>query len=105
MHVGVRSTWLNSVALSRDKDIFFEKKKIRLFVRVYSRINVVISKGEFLKILEKSFFEKKSWKIIFEKKSFLKKIILFFERKILRVESGRAYTHVHRRGKGAVSGR
>jgi hypothetical protein len=31
MHVGDRSTWLNSEALSRDKDLFFEKKKIRLF--------------------------------------------------------------------------
>jgi len=31
MHVGERPTWLNSVALSHDKDIFFEKKKIGLF--------------------------------------------------------------------------
>jgi hypothetical protein len=71
MHVGDRSTWLNSEALSRDKDLFFEKKKIRLFSTTYRRINAVNSKGFFVlmrnwkflekKILEKS-LEKKSWK-------------------------------------------
>jgi hypothetical protein len=65
MHVGDRSTWLNSEALSRDKDIFFEKKKIRLFSTANSRINVVNSKGVFLKFLEKPFFEKILKKNIF----------------------------------------
>jgi hypothetical protein len=44
--------------LSRDKDIFFEKKKIRLFSTTYRRINAVNSKGEFLKILKNHFLEK-----------------------------------------------
>ncbi len=44
----------------------------------------------------KIFLKKKSWKKIIEKKYFWKKLFLFFERKILRVESGRAITHVHR---------
>jgi len=42
----------------------------------------------FLKNPEKSF--------IFKKDDFYKKSFLFFIRKILRVEPGRAFTHVHR---------
>jgi hypothetical protein len=71
MHVGDRSTWLNSEALSRDKDIFFEKKKIRLLCTAYSRINVVISKGISVLGENKNFLkknlEKKSWKENLEK--------------------------------------
>jgi hypothetical protein len=69
MHVGDRSTWLNSEALSRDKDIFFEKKKIKLFDTANSRIYVLECMGAFVlgrewKILEKKFLKK-----------FLKKIL------------------------------
>ena len=39
MHVSVRSTWLNSGALSRDKDFFSEKAPNRLFVRVSTPYN------------------------------------------------------------------
>jgi hypothetical protein len=43
----------------------------------------------------KKFLKKYSWKKVLKK--ILKKILkIFFERKIHRVESGRAYTHVHR---------
>jgi hypothetical protein len=67
MHVGVRSTWLNSEALSRDKDLFFEKKRINLFNTVYSRINALNSKGilvlgERIKFYWKKILEKKFWK-------------------------------------------
>ncbi len=65
MHVGDRSTWLNSEALSRDKDIFLEKRKIRLFCTAYTRIRLTWSKGDSLKRREKI-----SWKKILEKKLF-----------------------------------
>jgi hypothetical protein len=82
--------------LSRDKEIFFEKKKIKLFDTANSRIYVLESMGAFV-LRENFIFEKKK----FLEKNILKKILkkilkIFFERKIHRVESGRAYTHVHR---------
>ena len=82
MHVSVRSTWLNSEALSRDKDIFFEKKKMSLYTYVYSiytYINVVNSKGCFCQNPEKTFFGEILKKTDFWKKSdFWKKIIFYF---------------------------
>jgi hypothetical protein len=70
MHVGDRSTWLNSEALSRDKDFFFEKKKIKLFDTVNSRIYVLESMGAFV-VGRKFYFWKKenSWKKYSEKNS------------------------------------
>jgi hypothetical protein len=70
MHVGVRSTWLNSEALSCDKDIFFEKKKIKLFDTANSRIYVLESMDAFV-VGRKFYFWKKenSWEKILEKNS------------------------------------
>jgi hypothetical protein len=62
MHVGDRSTWLNSEALSRDKDLFFEKKGINLFNTVYSRINALNSKGILVLGENQKFLKKYSWK-------------------------------------------
>ncbi len=58
MHVGERPTWLNSEALSHDKDIFFEKKKIGLFGPTNSLLCALDSTGECLKSWEKPFLRK-----------------------------------------------
>jgi len=70
MHVGERPTWLNSEALSRDKDLFFEKKKISLFrptYTTYTPLCVHLIVRAFVLWGEIFIFEKKS---ILEKKTF-----------------------------------
>jgi hypothetical protein len=89
----------------------------RHYIAVFTHLKVraLMSLGEnFLFFRKKYFWEKNIsdkrifWKKYFKIKNISEKkikniLIIFFERKILRVESCRAYTHVHRRGKGAVS--
>ncbi len=93
MHVGDRSTWLNSEALSRDKGFFLKREKLGYFA-LHMPLLGPLGVRAALSWRENFIFEKKE--ILDKKNIFEKKIFLFFERKILRVESCRAYTHVHR---------
>jgi hypothetical protein len=68
---------------------------LQIAVSTYLKVWALLSWRE-----NKKFLKKYSWKKFWKK--FLKKILkIFFERKIHRVESGRAYTHVHRPWSGA----
>jgi hypothetical protein len=69
--------------LSRDKDIFFEKKKIKLFDTANSRIYVLECMGVMLQ-REIFIFEKNKIlenKILLKKKIISKKIIFIFHKK------------------------
>jgi len=59
---------------------------------VHLIVRAFVDRGEIF-IFEKKIFLKK---ILLKDKIFSKKIFLFLKREILRVEPGRAFTHVHR---------